>query len=43
VLFLCVLPLMLFHQIQWMVCAVIAQRCARRQAPAAMAPVKGVG
>ena len=32
---LIVLPVMLFHQLQLMVCAVLAQRCARRgQAPA---------
>jgi sodium/bile acid cotransporter 7 len=30
-----VLPIMIFHQIQLMVCAVLAQRYARRLAPAA--------
>jgi len=34
-----VLPLMLFHQIQLMVCAVIAQRYARQAAPAIAADV----
>jgi len=29
-----VLPLMLFHQIQLMVCAVLAQRYARQSTPA---------
>ncbi|MEK9661112.1 MAG: bile acid:sodium symporter, partial [Alphaproteobacteria bacterium] len=32
-----VLPLMLFHQIQLMVCAVLAQRYARRRDDAAAA------
>jgi sodium/bile acid cotransporter 7 len=36
-----VLPLMLFHQMQLMVCAVLAQRYARRQADAAVAEAKG--
>ena len=35
-----VLPLMLFHQMQLMVCAVLAQRYARRQADAAVAVAK---
>lgn len=35
-----VLPLMLFHQIQLMVCAVLAQRYARRQEAVKMAPAK---
>jgi sodium/bile acid cotransporter 7 len=35
-----VLPLMLFHQMQLMVCAVLAQRYARRQADAAVAEIK---
>jgi len=35
-----VLPLMLFHQMQLMVCAVLAQRYARRQADAAVAEAK---
>ena len=38
-----ILPLMLFHQVQLMVCAVLAQRYARRQAalpPAAVASAK---
>ncbi|BAU75546.1 bile acid:sodium symporter family protein [Metapseudomonas furukawaii] len=33
-----ILPLMLFHQIQLMVCAVLAQRYARRPEPATLAP-----
>ena len=36
-----VLPLMLFHQMQMMVCAVLAQRYARRRADAAVAEAKG--
>jgi len=36
-----VLPLMLFHQMQLMVCAVLAQRYARRRADAAVAEAKG--
>jgi len=32
---LMILPMMIFHQIQLMVCAVIAQRYARRAEPAA--------
>jgi sodium/bile acid cotransporter 7 len=35
-----VLPLMLFHQMQLMVCAVLAQRYARRQEAAKVAPAK---
>ncbi len=35
-----VLPLMLFHQMQLMVCAVLAQRYARRQAAVNVAPAK---
>jgi len=33
------LPIMLFHQIQLMVCAVLAQRYARREAVAPVTPV----
>ena len=33
------LPLMLFHQIQLMVCAVLAQRYAKRQQQTVAAPV----
>ena len=36
-----ILPLMLFHQIQLMVCAVLAQRFARRDERAATAPAPG--
>ncbi len=35
-----VLPLMLFHQMQLMVCAVLAQRYARRQKSVKAAPAK---
>jgi len=37
-----VLPLMLFHQMQLMVCAVLAQRYARRKADAAAAEIEKV-
>ncbi|MDM0065595.1 bile acid:sodium symporter family protein [Variovorax sp. J31P207] len=37
-----VLPLMLFHQMQLMVCAVLAQRYARRKADAAVAEIEKV-
>jgi sodium/bile acid cotransporter 7 len=37
-----VLPLMLFHQMQLMVCAVLAQRYARRVEPAGAAELSGV-
>lgn len=36
------LPLMLFHQIQLMVCAVLAQRYARRAESAAQPPTRGI-
>jgi len=36
-----VLPLMLFHQIQLMTCAVLAQRYAKRLRPEVMMPTKG--
>jgi sodium/bile acid cotransporter 7 len=35
-----VLPLMIFHQMQLMVCAVLARRYAEREEPAAAVPAR---
>jgi sodium/bile acid cotransporter 7 len=37
---LIVLPLMIFHQLQLMACAVLAQRYAARAVPALVAPAE---